>query len=147
MLHLKSGNIGTAACIGRIFSGMGGKRIVELIPTLLIIGVVGVAGYLLLMRSGVIAERVALEVPASAAEPAREPRELKIVTVLPKDAIPSIDDPKFLSAAEAGEQLHPQEQVLAVSIGGDHRAYPTAMLSSHEIVNDVVGGVPIAVTW
>lgn len=39
------------------------------------------------------------------------------------------------------------ETVLGVSINGDHRAYPLNMLSRHEIVNDTVGGVPVAVTW
>ena len=39
------------------------------------------------------------------------------------------------------------EQVLRLSINGEHRAYPIRMLSRHEIVNDVAGGVPVAVTW
>ena len=39
------------------------------------------------------------------------------------------------------------EQVLGVSINGESRAYSIPMLSRHEIVNDVIGGVPIAVTW
>ena len=39
------------------------------------------------------------------------------------------------------------EQVLGLSIDGDSRAYPIKMLSRHEIVNDVVGGKPVAVTW
>ena len=36
---------------------------------------------------------------------------------------------------------------MGVSINGEHRAYGTAFLSSREIVNDTVGGRPIAVTW
>ena len=39
------------------------------------------------------------------------------------------------------------ELVIGVSIDGDHRAYSVPHLSRHEIVNDVVGGRPIAVTW
>ena len=39
------------------------------------------------------------------------------------------------------------EKVLGVSINGESRTYSIPMLSRHEIVNDVVGGVPIAVTW
>ena len=38
-------------------------------------------------------------------------------------------------------------RVIGVSINGDHRAYSTAQLSSHEVVNDTVGGLPIVVTW
>jgi len=37
--------------------------------------------------------------------------------------------------------------VIGVEIGGEARAYGTAFLSGHEVVNDVVGGRPIAVTW
>ena len=74
-------------------------------------------------------------------------RQLEIVSLLPKDAIPAIDDPRFVDAATADAQLAPDELVLGISINGDHRAYSTAMLSRHEIVNDVVGGVPVAVTW
>jgi len=37
--------------------------------------------------------------------------------------------------------------VIGLSINGDHRAYPINILSTHEIVNDVVGGQLVAVTW
>jgi hypothetical protein len=37
--------------------------------------------------------------------------------------------------------------VLGVSINGESRAYSIPFLSGREVVNDVVGGVPIAVTW
>ena len=73
--------------------------------------------------------------------------DLKIVTVLGKDGIPAILAPEFLSADLADLQMRPEERVLGVSIDRDHRAYPLNMLSRHEIVNDTVGGVPIAVTW
>ena len=79
-------------------------------------------------------------------EPVPE-KEYDIVTVLGFDAIPAILDPQFLTAAEAQEQYRPREPVMGLSIEGDHRAYPIPFLSSHEIVNDVVGGVPLAVTW
>jgi hypothetical protein len=63
----------------------------------------------------------------------------------PKDGIPSIDDPAFVAAAEA--ELPDQEPVLSVTIGAETRAYPVRILIWHEIVNDVVGGVPVAVTF
>ena len=72
---------------------------------------------------------------------------LDLVTLLGFDAIPAILEPEFVTAAEADEQMNPDEQVLGVSINGESRAYSIPMLSRHEIVNDVVGGVPIAVTW
>ena len=74
-------------------------------------------------------------------------RELEIVRLLGKDAIPAILEPKFVSASEAGYWMEPDEAVLGVSLGGEHKAYPVTMLSRHEIVNDVVGGEPVAVTW
>ena len=72
---------------------------------------------------------------------------LDIITVLGKDGIPSIDNPRFVGPGEADQQMQSFERVLGVSINGDHRAYPLNMLSRHEIVNDTVGGVPVAVTW
>ena len=73
--------------------------------------------------------------------------DLRIITVLGKDAIPAILHPQFVSATEALPQMGPSERVLGVSIDGEHRAYPLNMLSRHEIVNDTVGGKPVAVTW
>ena len=74
-------------------------------------------------------------------------RELEIVTLLPKDAIPAIDDPVFISADEADVQYEPDELVIGVQFDGEARAYSIPLLSSHEIVNDTVGGRKIAVTW
>ena len=74
-------------------------------------------------------------------------RSLKIVTVLPKDAIRAILSPNFLSASQGGLQMFDEEPVLGVFVNGEAKAYSIAQLSSHEIVNDVVGGIPVAVTW
>ena len=52
-----------------------------------------------------------------------------------------------MDAAQADEWLDDDVPVIGVSINGDSRAYTVPMLSVHEIVNDVVGGEPIAVTW
>jgi len=70
----------------------------------------------------------------------------EIVTVLPKDAIPAILSPSFEAAAK-GQWLSEKDSVVGVEIAGDSRAYTVATLSRHEIVNDKVGGIPIAVTW
>ncbi len=84
--------------------------------------------------------------PVTAASEAEE-RDLKIVTLLPFDAIPAILEPEFTTAEDADAQLEPHNLVLGLSINGDHRAYSIPTLSSHEIVNDTVGGQPVAVTW
>ena len=73
--------------------------------------------------------------------------DLKIVTILGKDGIPAILDPLFLPPEVAAFQMQDTERVIGLSINGDHRAYPLNLLSRHEIVNDTVGGVPVAVTW
>jgi hypothetical protein len=71
-----------------------------------------------------------------------------IVTLLPKDAIPAIRDPApLLVPAAAVHAVQDSDQVLGITIGEESRAYPIAFLSWHEIVNDVVGGVPVAATW
>ena len=65
--------------------------------------------------------------------------------LLRRDAIKPIYEPLFVSAEEAN--LPPDELVMGVSIDGDARAYPVGTLRIREIVNDVVGGVPVIVTW
>ena len=72
---------------------------------------------------------------------------LQLVDVLSRDSIPAIDNPAFLSSGEASSHLSGDEFVIGLSIADEQRAYPTAFLGSHEIVNDVVGGIPVAVTW
>lgn len=83
--------------------------------------------------------------PAAPREPG-DP-DLEIVTLLPPDAIPAIDNPRFITAEEADRQLVLSDLVIGVSIDGEHRAYGAAFLSAHEIVNDTLGGRAIAVTW
>lgn len=65
---------------------------------------------------------------------------------LPRDAIPAIDVPSFVSAEQA-TFLRDDEPVIGVAIGGEARAYSTWLLNAHEIVNDTIGGRAIAVTW
>ena len=63
----------------------------------------------------------------------------------PKDGIPPIDDPVFSRAVEV--DLPDIEPVIGVIIDGTPRAYPIRILIWHEIVNDWIGDVPIAVTF
>jgi hypothetical protein len=65
----------------------------------------------------------------------------------PKDGIPALSDPKFQSAS-ADRELSPRDPVITLEIAGaEPRAYPLRYLTWHEIVNDRVGGVPVAVTF
>ena len=81
----------------------------------------------------------------------------ELVQWVPRDSIPAVFEP-IMRPAEWGDELVPtdrapeprmseSEQVIGVSIDGDHRAYSVSYLGQREIVNDVVGGRKIAVTW
>jgi Protein of unknown function (DUF3179) len=63
-----------------------------------------------------------------------------------KDGIPAINEPRFVPVEET-DFLKSREPVIAVEVNGEVRAYPIQILVWHEIVNDVVGGVPVAVTF
>ena len=62
------------------------------------------------------------------------------------DGIPPIEEPRFIEPSHAS-WLDPQEPVLSLEVDGDARAYPLQILLWHEIVNDTVGGRPVAVTY
>ena len=64
----------------------------------------------------------------------------------PKDGIPSIDHPKFAKIHDS-QFVSDSDTVIGLEIDGDARAYPLFILVWHEIVNDTVGGVPVAVTY
>ena len=65
----------------------------------------------------------------------------------PRDGIPPIDHPQPASLGAGDGFLSPREPVIAVRVGRQARAYPEQILVWHEIVNDELGGRPIAVTY
>ena len=65
----------------------------------------------------------------------------------PKDGIPSIDAPRFVTADAATAWLADQEPVVLLRLGGQARVYPLQILTWHEIVNDTLAGAPVAVTF
>ncbi len=70
-----------------------------------------------------------------------------ILTVLPVDAIPAIDNPRFVPVAEADRHMRPDESVLGITDRRTAKAYSAWQLNHHEIVNDSLGDLPVAVTW
>ena len=64
----------------------------------------------------------------------------------PKDGIPALLEPKFISAGEAAF-ISAKDQVIGVVISGRPRAYPIRILNWHEVVNDVVADTPLSVTF
>ena len=65
----------------------------------------------------------------------------------PRDGIPPLDRPEFVTVEEADDWLEAREPVILFESNGDARAYPLQILTWHEIVNDEVGGMPVSVTF
>ena len=65
----------------------------------------------------------------------------------PRDAIPAIFNPLYLTVEEASEVYEPQIPLVQVRLGDDARGYPLSILIWHEIVNDTINGQPVAVTF
>jgi len=63
-----------------------------------------------------------------------------------KDGIPAIDDPRFLRVSKM-DGIEPKEPVIELVVRGRARAYPIQILIWHEIVNDEIAGIPVAVTF
>ena len=64
----------------------------------------------------------------------------------PRDAIPPIDNPQFEAVSES-DWIQGQEAGVLIEIEEDARFYPLSVMTRHEIVNDEVGGIPVAVTY
>ena len=62
------------------------------------------------------------------------------------DGIPSLDDPARIPAAEA-DWLRGEDLVFGVEVDGDARAYPLRIMGWHEMFNETVGGVPLALAY
>jgi hypothetical protein len=88
-----------------------------------------------------------LVVAAAGAFPALAQEDEKFHIVLPRDAIPAINDPEFETAARAERVMQDDELIIGLAGAREQRAYSTWQLDRHEIVNDVFEGRPIAVTW
>ncbi len=65
----------------------------------------------------------------------------------PRDGIPAIDKPVFVTVDEAGQWLMDQEPVIVLSVSDQTKIYPLQIMMFHEIVNDTIAGTPVAVTF
>ncbi len=63
-----------------------------------------------------------------------------------RDAIPSLTNPEFVSAADASH-MKDTERVIGVAFKGEAKAYPLRIMDWHEAVNDTLAGRPILTTW
>ncbi len=93
--------------------------------------------------------------PGAAGQQSNDSQQIKHIVPLdqivsggpPPDGIPSIDNPKFLSVVDASKFLKDSDLVVGLTIKSQTKAYPLLILVWHEIVNDKVGSVPVAVTY
>ncbi len=121
----------------------GWKRVT--LKTVAVLFVLGVAGVVLLAAVG--GESPSLDGgTGEGAEPTPLVDPSEIQRVVPRDAIPALDEPNFEAVGDI-DWLAAREPVIEVQIDGDARAYPLQILIWHEIVNDVVDGTPITVTF
>jgi hypothetical protein len=77
---------------------------------------------------------------------ARVPRESIVAGGPPRDGIRSVDAPEFAPGEEAS-WVGPLSVLVGLELEGDARGYPVHLLEYHQVVNDVVGGVPVAVAY
>lgn len=105
------------------------------------------AGWLTIVVLGAACARTSSPPPGAAprASPLVDPSEI-VAGGPPRDGIPPIDHPKFVDPS-AVDWLSPREPVIAIDLNGDARAYPAQIIVWHEIVNDVVGEVPVTITY
>ena len=74
--------------------------------------------------------------------------DLKELTILLKpDQIPPIYDPTYVDIEGSLKILSPYEPLISVEISGEARGYPLSILMFHEIVNDIVGGMAVSITY
>ncbi len=74
------------------------------------------------------------------------PKEEILAGGPPKDGIPALLAPKFVSARQV-DFIKADDQVIGVVVAGEARAYPIKILNWHEVVNDTIGNKPLAVTF
>ncbi len=83
------------------------------------------------------------------------PSERIVPSGLPRDGIPALDAPATMRVDEVkafneehrGKYLVSSDRVIGVTIGDQSRAYPIRVMNWHEVANDTIGDVPIAVTF
>lgn len=71
------------------------------------------------------------------------------IQVVPRDAFPVFDHPEFVTPEKAEKKgfVHDRDPVIGLVINGQAKAYPIRTMGIHELGNDTLGGVPIAVSW
>ena len=71
------------------------------------------------------------------------------IQAVPRDAFPVFDNPHMISPEEAEKRgiIFPKDAVIGVALGSEAKAYPVAVMGVHELGNDTISGIPIAIGW
>lgn len=83
------------------------------------------------------------------------PQESLVGSGNPRDFMRSLDGPTVLAGSEIAPRNEKErikyaisaDRVIGITVNGESRAYPLQLMNVHEIANDTLGGVPIAVTY
>lgn len=97
------------------------------------------------LQKAVLCVFAAAAVSAAAAGVQTEETPADVRQLLPRGEIPAVFDPVFVTADQA--EMPDSAWVLGVYLDGEARAYDLNLLNHHEVVNDVVGGRPVAPVW
>lgn len=81
-----------------------------------------------------------------------KPKESEVLghtmyTMLKPGDIPAVFEPTYISVDKAKQVYYDDEPLMVVTVDGDTRAFSTWHLDHHEVVNDYIGGIALAVTW
>jgi Protein of unknown function (DUF3179) len=69
------------------------------------------------------------------------------IRAVARDAFPVLFNPPMGTVADGDKVIRPNEWVIGITINGQTKAYPVAVMGYHELINDHVGGHPITVCW
>lgn len=119
-------------------------KFTRLLLWVLILGGIAYGGYRL--NTGGPEAPASATIPAPTTDEARIGRFAASQFLIEHDRFLAATDPAMVPAAEA-TWLQPSDEVLGVLVSGRARAYPVPMISYHHVVNDVIEGIPIAVTY
>ncbi len=64
-----------------------------------------------------------------------------------RDSFPVLTNPPMDTSEKGDRILHPNEWVIGIALKGEAKAYPVDVMGFHELINDTVGRIPIAVGW
>lgn len=73
--------------------------------------------------------------------------EYEFEAYMPKQSFKTINFPSFVNNERAKQSYKPEEAAVVVSVGNEHKAYSLDLLMYHPVINDRIGGIPIAVTY